>query len=270
MSEASKSANAILAAEDAAGVDAAHAAAVAELGPDDALDEIRRFALERIELRARLATANRAREVLLASIAHDLRNPLNTFAMSAGLLRDDVEHGMRDRTRDLALIQRMERAIDRMQHLIDDLGEASRFESRRVELVRRGEPIARLVADAVAGARALADEHSVTLIAEPITGAATTTSVDHARIVQAFAKLVSYCVRVIGDGGSITVATGQANGSVVITLTAVTAGKTPLPPLEEGRASLALLLTRAIIDLHGGTLTLDHAATLTIRITLPT
>src|SRR5438105_3152110 len=35
----------------------------------------------------------RTRETLLASISHDLRNPLNTFAMSAGLLRDDVEHG---------------------------------------------------------------------------------------------------------------------------------------------------------------------------------
>ena len=49
------------------------------------------LALEGARLRARVEAVTKAREALLASVSHDLRNPLNTFAMSAGLLRDDLE-----------------------------------------------------------------------------------------------------------------------------------------------------------------------------------
>jgi signal transduction histidine kinase len=263
-SEVSRSIEAILAADDEAAV----AAAVAELDAGAHVDAIRQLALEQIELRARLASSNRAREVLLASISHDLRNPLNTFAMSAGLLRDDVERGEIERSRDIGLIQRMERAIEKMQRLIEDLGEASRLEARRVELTRRPEPLARLVADAVAGATAIAAERSANLTVEPIAEPGSAHA-DRARIIQIFGKLVSYCVRVIGDGGTIAVSAGRTNDAMTVTMVATPAGNTPLPPVEEGRGSLALLLARAVIELHGGALTIDHTAIMTIRFTLP-
>src|SRR4051812_10939870 len=66
-----------------------------------ALEEV---ALDAAKARADLRTATRLREVLLAGVAHDLRNPLNTFAMSAGLLRDDIEGPSFDRERALSLL----------------------------------------------------------------------------------------------------------------------------------------------------------------------
>src|SRR5687767_14767669 len=86
-----------------------------------------------------LRSATRAREALLASVAHDLRNPLNTFAMSAGLLRDDLESGDLDRNRAVGLLARMERASNRMQVLIEELLEASRVEAGGVEVHVREE-----------------------------------------------------------------------------------------------------------------------------------
>ncbi|HEY8077073.1 MAG TPA: histidine kinase dimerization/phospho-acceptor domain-containing protein, partial [Labilithrix sp.] len=65
--------------------------------PPDAPDVVRAEIAGIAELALDRARLVRTRESLLASISHDLRNPLNTFAMSAGLLRDDVERGDVDR-----------------------------------------------------------------------------------------------------------------------------------------------------------------------------
>src|SRR3954467_6005419 len=106
-------------------------------------ERIAELVAERDPAPHRLHRVPHTRDALLASISHDLRNPLNTFAMSAGLLRDDVDHGSVDRTRALALLSRMERAVERMQRLIEDLVEASRVDARRVELRKTVESVER-------------------------------------------------------------------------------------------------------------------------------
>ena len=98
------------------------------------LSLLEELALDAARVRTELRAATRVREVLLASVAHDLRNPLNTFAMSAGLLRDDLEGPDFDRTRALSLLSRMDRASSRMQALIEDLLEASRVEAGTVSV----------------------------------------------------------------------------------------------------------------------------------------
>src|SRR5262249_5203437 len=109
------------------------------------LAAIEEVAIDAARARAELRAAVRLREVLLASVAHDLRNPLNTFAMSAGLLRDDLEGPAFDRNRALNLLARMERASARMQGAIEDLLDASRVEAGSIELTIRPEPAAALV-----------------------------------------------------------------------------------------------------------------------------
>src|SRR6188768_2740987 len=89
------------------------------LPADQVLAALEEVALEAARVRCELRSATRVREVLLASVAHDLRNPLNTFAMSTGLLRDDLESPDFERARAVSLVTRMERASTRMQRLIE-------------------------------------------------------------------------------------------------------------------------------------------------------
>jgi signal transduction histidine kinase len=130
--------------------------------------------------------ATRARDALFAGIAHDLRNPLNTFAMSTGLLKDDLEGGEVDAARALALVKRMERATHRMQVLIDDLVVASRIESdpSQANVTKTPENVAEMIRDVVAAATPIVKDRGADIVAgEAADGLVA--SVDRGRVVQA-------------------------------------------------------------------------------------
>src|SRR4051812_46253841 len=99
------------------------------------------------------SAANHAREVLLNSLAHDLRNPLNTFAMSVGLLKDDLERNDLDPARALSLVSRMERSTHRMQVLVEDLLEAGRVEAHAIDFTPKNEVAAAIAKNAVTAAQ---------------------------------------------------------------------------------------------------------------------
>jgi two-component system sensor histidine kinase BaeS len=213
----------------------------------------------------------RTREQLLSSVAHDLRNPLNTFAMSAGLLREDVDRGDVDRGRATALLQRMDRAVERMQHLIEDLAEAGRVDSRRVDLVLRDAPAERIVRESLAAAESLAAERGAALEAGEIDASAAV-SADRVRLVQAFAKLVGYALRVTGDGATVRVSAAGRGDHVAFTFMALpgsAARGATFASSAEGRGGLALLLARGLVELHGGSVTVEADDRLVVTAVLP-
>lgn len=222
-------------------------------------------------LRNALASAARSQEALLAGVAHDLRNPLNTFAMSSGLMRDDLERGEVDATRALGLVKRMDRATGRMQQLIEDLLEGSKVTAGKIELDLRREPLAVVVQEAIALARPLATERGVTLAAGDVDGAVAS-NLDRGRIVQALQKSIAFVLRVTGDGGRITLGARASGPSAVLEVHATNADGTrstrAMP--DEGRGGLALLIARGLVSAHGGELevTADDG-TRAIVITLP-
>jgi signal transduction histidine kinase len=207
-------------------------------------------------LREELRAATRARDVLLASVAHDLRNPLNTFAMSSGLLRDDIEREDIDPTRALALITRMDRAAQRMQQLIEDLLEASRIEAKRIELVMKPERAGHLVRDAAISAKALASEKGATVVLGAIDEEAVV-AVDRGRIVQAISKLVTFALKAIGEGGVIHLGARREADDVEIALKAMPPGGAQgNASHDEGRGGLSLLIGRSLVEAHGGSVRL--------------
>ncbi|MBX3232278.1 MAG: HAMP domain-containing histidine kinase [Labilithrix sp.] len=216
----------------------------------DALEEI---AQETARVRADLRAATRAREVLLASVAHDLRNPLNTFAMSTGLLRDDLEAPDFERARATSLVSRMERASTRMQRLIDDLLEASRIEAGSVEVQAKPENAAALLRVAVEKAKPLAADKGASVEEGPADDSVTVT-VDRAHVVDALTKLVSVALKSTGEGGVIRLGMEKQEAKVAFTVrgTAPRAAKSVAP--DESRGGLALLIARGLITAHGGTI----------------
>ncbi len=236
--------------------------------PPDAPEAVKAELAGIAELALERARLVRTRESLLASISHDLRNPLNTFAMSAGLLRDDVERGELDRARAASLLQRMERAVERMQRLIEDLSEAGRIDAGRVELARKPESAEKLVRDAIAASASVAAERSGVLEPGELDAEARVLG-DRARLVQAFTKLVAYALRITGDGAHVRIGAKRRDDRVVFVVTAHPAGGASFTPPEEGRGGLNLLLARGLVELHGGTLLVESSDHLLVTITLP-
>jgi K+-sensing histidine kinase KdpD len=226
------------------------------------------LALESARLRARVESVTKAREVLLASVSHDLRNPLNTFAMSAGLLRDDLERNDVDSARGISLVSRMERATSRMQGLIEDLVEASRIDARRIELVLREEKATQLVKEAAMLAKPPSTERSASVTCEPSEDDPVVL-VDRARTLQAIAKVIAFEAKATGDGGAIRLGVARHGDTVVFTARAFGPGGTPVPPPEEGRGGLALLIARGIVEAQRGTFRVEAGEALVVVFTLP-
>src|SRR4030095_1597648 len=91
--------------------------------------------------RAALARADRAKEELLAMLAHELRNPLGTISNALQVLR---MKGDGDATRQRA-IEAAERQVLHQAMLIDDLLEASRVTRGQIELQCEDLDLAKLV-----------------------------------------------------------------------------------------------------------------------------
>lgn len=220
-------------------------------------------------LREELASANRVREALLAGIAHDLRNPLNTFAMSTGLLREDLESGDVDVTRALSLLTRMERATQRQRQLIDDLVEASHIEAGKIELAARPESAELVLHQAVEATRAAAAERSTAIEAAEV-DASLVIMVDRARTVEALGKAVAFVLKSVGDGGRITLGAERSADHVEIGIRGANAGGVPssTPAIEEGRGGLALLIARGLVSAQGGRLDVLDGG-MRVAITLP-
>ena len=228
------------------------------------------LALEGAQLRARVEGVTKAREALLASVSHDLRNPLNTFAMSAGLLRDDLERDDIVASRGISLISRMERAISRMQGMIEDLVEASRIDAREIEVTPREVNAIQLVKDAVQAATPAPPDKSAAVTFEATVEAEDALVLaDRSRTLQVLAKVIAFQGKATGEGGAIRLGVARKGDAVVFTARAFGPGGMPIPPPPEGRGGLALLIAKGLVEAQRGTLSVEAGDALVIAFTLP-
>jgi light-regulated signal transduction histidine kinase (bacteriophytochrome) len=226
------------------------------------------LALESARLRARLEVVTRSREVLLASISHDLRNPLNTFAMSAGLIRDDLERNDVDVTRGISLVSRMERATSRMQGLIEDLVEASRIDAHKIDFAIRPERASQLLKDAASAAKSGTSDKGASVVADALEEGISVMA-DRARTLQLIAKVIAFEAKSTGDGGTIRISGARQGDSVLFTARAMAPDGSAVAPPEEGRGGLALLIARGLAEGQRGAFRVEPGDGLVVTFTLP-
>jgi two-component system sensor histidine kinase BaeS len=228
------------------------------------------------DMAARLEAEDATRRRLLADVSHELRTPLaviqgNLEALVDGVYPPDAAHigPILDETRVL-------------ERLVDDLRTLSLAESGALPLHREATDPAVLLEDVAAAHRARAASANVTL---RVTAAASLPSLDldPMRMRQVVSNLVDNAIRVMPDGGTITLAASASDGELAIEVT----DDGPGIPAEllgsvferfskapESRGSgLGLAIARAIVTAHGGTIAaVSDPATrrgTTIRISLP-
>src|SRR5690606_907171 len=89
------------------------------------------LALENARLYAEARRATRVRDEMLAIVSHDLRNPLHTIGLSAGVLETITPPDAETARKQLEIVKRSVQLADR---LIDDLLDVARLEAGKLQL----------------------------------------------------------------------------------------------------------------------------------------
>ena len=154
--------------------------------------------------------ATRARDDVLAVVAHDLRNPLNTVSMAVALM---LESTPPERVQERRQVEIVRRAADRMNRMIQDLLDVKRMESGRLTIDARPEPPSALINDTIDMLRPLAAGSAIRLDTS-IDESLPPVLADAARIQQVLSNLVGNAVKFTPRSGRITVCAERIDGEV--------------------------------------------------------
>jgi PAS domain S-box-containing protein len=209
-----------------------------------------------------LRRADRRKDEFLAVLAHELRNPLapiRTGLQVVQLCGDD---------RDTAAetLQMMDRQLQQLVRLIDDLMDVSRITRGKIELRREPCELRTILSMAIEASRpaieAAGVEFSVSMPCQDIE-----LDADAARLSQVFLNLLTNAAKYTDRGGRIWLRAEQRETSVVVSVRDSGIG---IPPemlsrifdmftqadrseRSHGGLGIGLSLVRAFVQLHGGT-----------------
>ncbi|SDD17104.1 hybrid sensor histidine kinase/response regulator [Paraburkholderia lycopersici] len=219
----------------------------------------------RVRAEDALREADRRKDAFLATLAHELRNPLAPILNAAHLL-----HRRELSAQQLAWIQGMvERHANHLAHLIDDLLDLSRISTGKIRLRKEIFDVRTAIERAIEMNAPAAAERGhrleVTGMPEPpafVRG-------DLTRITQVLSNLLDNANKYTREGGHIQIDVRSANGQVCVAVTDDGIGMDPatIPTLfemfeqapESGRGArsglgIGLSVARSLIAMHGGTI----------------
>jgi len=210
-----------------------------------------------------LQEADRRKDEFLAILAHELRNPLAPIRNGLRILqlaRDNQEAVAQARGM-------MERQVQQMVRLIDDLLDLSRISRGKIELHRERVDLAAVVRSAVETSRPLIEqaghELALDLPAEPVL-----VDVDVTRLAQVFANLLNNAAKYTEKGGGISLRVERDKGEVRVSVadTGVGIPASMLPRVFEmftqvdrslersqGGLGIGLSIVKRLVEMHGGT-----------------
>jgi two-component system, sensor histidine kinase len=218
---------------------------------------------------AALKEADRRKDEFLATLAHELRNPLAPIRHAVRLLEvREATDAQREWGREV-----IARQVQRMALLLDDLLDVSRITRGRLELKKDYVGLDALVATAIESARPLIEaKHHHLEINLPVDSIVL--EVDPLRISQALSNLLTNAAKYTDSGGLITVTAAlEAEGlSIKVKDTGIGLSAAVIPHLfemfsqvdsvidrAEGGLGIGLALVKGLLALHGGTVAVTSA-----------
>jgi PAS domain S-box-containing protein len=210
-----------------------------------------------------LREADRRKDVFLATLAHELRNPLAPIGNALAIMRMSGDKSVHDGAREM-----IERQLRQLVHLVDDLLDVSRISQGRVELRRQRIELSAVVRNAVETSRPLIDAGRHELVLEPAGGPEIVIDGDMTRLTQVVANLLNNAAKYTPAGGRITLATLRDGEQAVVAVTDTGIG-IPVDRLPEvfemfaqvdrssirsqGGLGIGLALVKRLVEMHGGT-----------------
>jgi signal transduction histidine kinase/ActR/RegA family two-component response regulator len=213
------------------------------------------------EAKRALQAADRQKDEFLATLAHELRNPMAPIRYAAAMLRPDMPMELVPQLRET-----IERQSAHMARLLDDLLDMSRVTRNVIQLQRRVLDLREAVQDAIGGygpaIEATRLRLDVSLPEHPVW-----VDGDPARLVQIVGNLVGNAVKYTDMGGSVSVALTVVNGRARVDVRDTGVGFDSTrsgqlfqlfsqlhPELQSSKGGLGigLAVVRSLVDLHGG------------------
>jgi PAS domain S-box-containing protein len=240
--------------------DSGHIVFLAPTGTD--ITDRQRAEAEREKLAGDLAEADRRKDEFLATLAHELRNPLAPLRNMLKILK----HAGGDPEKVPQALDTMERQVGLLVRLVDDLLDLNRITHNRIELRRERVELISIIRQVVQATRPLAESagHDLQTIVppEPIYLYA-----DPVRLSQIFGNLLNNSCKYTSPGGRIRVTAERHGNEAVVKIEDNGIG---IPPdklhsifdmfnqvdrsLErtQGGLGIGLALVRQLVQLHGG------------------
>jgi signal transduction histidine kinase/CheY-like chemotaxis protein len=226
--------------------------------------QIRGHLTERLKNEQALRSADRRKDEFLATLGHELRNPLAPISNSLEIMKLSGAFST-PRTQQAGEV--MERQIHYLNRLVDDLLEVSRITRGIIEVRKEPLDLSAIVKAAVETSRPVLDnlrhELIVDLEAEPLSVGG-----DPVRLTQVFANLLNNAAKYTNHGGRITISTRRDQGEAVISVKDNGIGIAPNVLAQvfdmfmqvdrstrrsQGGLGIGLTLVRSLVSMHGGT-----------------
>jgi PAS domain S-box-containing protein len=208
-----------------------------------------------------LIEADRRKDEFLATLAHELRNPLAPIRQAASIARNEKATEAQKRWSNTVI----ERQVQHMSLLLDDLLDVSRITHGTLQLRKQATDLQSILGAAVETARPLIDErHHQLLVDIPedlrVMG-------DPLRLAQVLSNLLTNAAKYTNPGGHIRVSASQQDGELTFNveddgigiaahdLQRVFGMFTQLRSAQDhaaGGLGIGLALAKGIVELHGG------------------
>jgi PAS domain S-box-containing protein len=236
---------------------------------------------ERRRTEAALREADQRKDDFLAVLAHELRNPLAPIRNALHILRRSAADTTTvEKVRDV-----LDRQVEHMVRLVDDLLEVSRITRGKVELRTEPVELAEIIHSAVETSQPLIDaarhQLEIRLPDEPLV-----LDADPVRLGQVLVNLLNNAAKFTKEGGQIRLAARREGSALSISVRDNGIGIAPgmltrvfEPFRQEGELAgrvglgIGLSLAKQLVELHGGTIHaysggVGHGAEFVVRLPL--
>jgi len=237
----------------------------------DLYEQRRQIEAQRDELEAAaqaLRQADRHKDNFLAVLAHELRNPVAALGGGLHLLNKDIPP---ERARDIRT--RMERMLDHLTHLVDDLLDVSRVSQGKIVLKKARIELGEVLRSAIDASQHNLEAGGHSFVTDLPDGPIWLDG-DHTRLAQIVSNLLSNAAKYTPSGGTVSLTATASDGWATITVADTGVGVPAdmqskifeiFAQVEDhlgkaqGGLGIGLALVKQLVSLHGGAITVTSA-----------
>jgi signal transduction histidine kinase len=230
-----------------------------------------------------LREGDRRKNEFLATLAHELRNPLAPLRNGLEIAKKGSKPGSPFER----VIEMMDRQLNHLVHLVDDLMDVGRISTGKIELRRERVDLREVLAVSAEACRAAFEKHGHTLIME-LSGDELCIEGDFDRLTQVFSNLLSNAAKYTERSGRIELRTTREGEEAVVSVsdTGIGIPAADLPGVfalfaqvsehrsrAQGGLGIGLSLVRKLVELHQGSVSAKspgtgRGSTFTVRLPL--